>query len=77
MKKHVEDRFKLIYIKPDEPIAIRKEWKRLRDAMKKEKEAPTNQGVVIKIDYKTRELLRDDTVIDKFRPPFQQRGPNH
>ena len=77
LKKHVEGSFKSIYIKPDEPIAIRKEWKRLRDAMKKEKEAPTNQGVVIKIDYKTRELLRDDTVIDKFRPPFQQRGPNH
>ena len=76
LKDHADERFKTIYIKPDEPLAIRKEWKRLRDALKKEKDAPTNQGIEIKIDYKTRKLLRDGTVIDQFKPPFHKRGPN-
>ena len=35
-------------IKQDEPIAVQKEWKRLWDAMKKEKTAaPTNIGTNI------------------------------
>ena len=76
LKNHTDKRFKTIYIKPDEPLAVRKEWKRLRDLMKKEKEAPTNQGVTVKIDYKTRKLLRDGLVIDQFKSPFPTRGPN-
>ena len=76
LKNQADERFKSVYIKPDEPLAVRKEWNRLRDAMKKEKEAPTNQGVEIKIDYKTRKLLRDGRVIDQFKPPFPKRGPN-
>ena len=75
MKNHTEDRFKTIYIKADEPLAVRREWKRLRDAMKKEKNAPTNVAVEIRIDYKTRKLLRDGTVIDEFKSPFPKRGP--
>ena len=76
LKNHVDERYPTIYIKPDEPLAIRKEWKRLRDALKKEREAPPNQGVEIKLDYKTRQLLRDGVVIDKFKSPFPKRGPN-
>ena len=76
LKNHNDETFKSIYIKPDEPLAIRKEWKRLRDALKKEKEAPTNQGVEIKIDYKSRKLLRDGMVIDQFKSPFPKGGPN-
>ena len=76
LKNLADNRFRSIYIKPDEPVAVRIEWKRLRDALKKEKEAPTNQGVEIKLDYKTRKLLRDGVVIDQFKSPFLKRGPN-
>ena len=67
--------FKSVYIKADEPLCVQKEWKRLKDAMKREKDAPCNVGCTIKIDYKKRELLRDAQVIDKFRSPFQKGGP--
>ena len=77
LKAHSGEHFKTIYVKADEPIAVRKEWKRLRDVMRKEKNAPINQGTTIKIDYKKRELLRNGLVIDKFRSPFQERGPSH
>ena len=76
LKNHTDERFKTIYIKADEPLAVRREWKRLKDAMKKEKQAPTNVGLNIRIDYKTRKLLRDGTVIDEFKSPFPKRGPN-
>ena len=76
LKDKADERFKSVYIKADEPIAVQKEWKRLRDALKKEKSAPTNQGVNVRIDYKQRVLLRDDTVIDSFRSPFPKRGPS-
>lgn len=76
LKNLADNRFRSIYIKPDEPLAVRKEWKRLRDALKKEKEAPTNQGVEIRLDYKSRKLLRDGVVIDEFKSPFPKRGPN-
>ena len=77
LKTLADDCYKTIYIKPDEPLAIRKEWKRLKDSLKKEKKAPTNQGVEVKLDYKTRQLLRAGTVIDKFKSPFHKRGPSH
>ena len=76
LKNHADEQFKSVYIKPDEPLAIRREWQRLRLAMKKEKEAPTNQGAEIKLNYKTRQLLRDGTVTDQFKAPFAKRGPN-
>ena len=76
LKDNTDDRFKSVYIKADEPLAVQREWKRLRDALKKEKKAPTNQGATVKIDYKLRVLLRNDTVIDRFNSPFQKRGPS-
>ena len=76
LKNNTEDRFKTIYIKADQPLAVRREWKRLKDLLKKEKEAPTNVGTEVKIDYKTRKLLRDGIVIDEFKSPFPIRGPN-
>ena len=76
LKNNEDQSYRSIYIKPDEPIAVQKEWKRLRDAFRKEKSAPTNQGATIKIDYKQRVLLRNDTVIDSFKSPFPKRGPS-
>ena len=69
--------FKSVYIKADEPLCVQKEWKRLKDALKREKVAPSNVGCTIRIDYKKRELLRDTQVIDSFRSPFRKGGPNH
>jgi hypothetical protein len=68
--------FKSVYMKADEPLCVQKEWKRLKAAMKREKDAPSNVGCTIKIDYKKRELLRDAQVIDRFRSPFRKGGPN-
>ena len=76
MKDNTDDRFKTVYIKADEPIAVQKEWKRPRDALKKEKNAPTNQGATVRIDYKQRVLLRNDVVIDRFNSPFRKGGPS-
>ena len=70
------DEFKSVYIKADEPLCVQKEWKRLKAVMRKEKEAPTNVGCTIKIDFKKRELQRDGQVIDRFRSPFRKGGPN-
>ena len=76
LKGNVNESYKSVYIKADEPLAVQKEWKRLRDALKKEKSAPTNQGATVRIDYKRRVLLRNDTIIDKFNSPFPKRGPS-
>ena len=37
------EQYKSVYIKANEPIAVRKEWRRLKDVLKKEKEAPMNK----------------------------------
>ena len=76
LKDNPDDRFKTVYIKADEPIAVQKEWKRLRDALKKEKNAPTGQGANVRIDYKQRVLLRGTTIIDRFNSPFRKEGPS-
>ena len=73
--KERNDKYKLVYIKADEPLCVRKEWQRLKDMLKKEKGAPSNVGCNIKIDFKKRELLRDGQIIDRFRSPFLKRGP--
>ena len=74
--KESNNEFKSVYIKADEPLCVQKEWKRLKAACRREKDGPTNTGCTIKIDYRKRELLRDDQVIDRFRSPFRKGGPN-
>ena len=76
LKESADNRFKAVYIKADEPIAVQKEWKRLRDALRKEKNAPTGPGATVRIDYKQRVLLRNDIVIDRFNSPFGKGGPS-
>ena len=73
----MNEEYKTVYMKPDETLCVQNKWKRLKDVLKKEKAAPTNVGCNIRIDYKKRELLRDDQVIDKFVSPFRKGGPNH
>ena len=63
--------YKKIYIKKDVHPAVRKEWNRLREAEKLEKEKPVNSGVEIRLDTRERKLYRDGVVIDSWTPhPF-------
>ena len=64
--------FRKVYLKKDIHPAVSKEWKRIRDAEKREKENPANQGVEIKLNPDTRELMRDGVVIDRFTPSYFQ-----
>lgn len=59
-----------IYIKKDVHPSIRKEWWRLRDAEKTEKERPENSGCVIRLDTRERKLYRDGVVIDAWSLQF-------
>ena len=67
--KDDEDR-KKIFIKKDQSPYERKEWARLREVFKREKERPENAGVGVKIDYRSKSVKVGDRTIDKpnFRP---------
>lgn len=62
--------FKSIRLKKDTHPAVRREWARLHAALKEEKDKPENIGTNVVLDYKNRQLLRNDDVIDSFRNPF-------
>ena len=69
--KQANETYKSIYIKKDVHPEVRKEWNRLREAEKTEKECPGNGGSVIRLDAKERKLYKDDVVIDQWGPhPF-------
>lgn len=59
-----------IYIKRDVHPSVRAEWKRLREAERKEKERPENVGCVIRLDTKERNLYRDRVIIDTWKQQF-------
>ena len=56
---------------------MEKEWNRLREFARKEREAPINVGCTIKIDYKQKVVTRDGETIQEFVSPFRDAGPNH
>ena len=62
--KQAAKEYEKIYIMKDIHPSIRKEWKRLYDAEKAEKERPENAGCVIRLDGRERKLYRDGVVID-------------
>lgn len=66
--KTAEDNYKKIFIKKDVHPCVRKEWKRLRDVEKAEKERPENVGCVINLDTRERKLYKDGVVIDGWSP---------
>ena len=57
-----------IYVKKDVHPSVRKEWQRLRDAEKTERDRPENVGCVVRLDTRERKLYRDGCVIDSWRP---------
>ena len=58
--------FSRIFVKKDLHPSIRKEWKRLHDAERAEKERPEKDGCVIRLDFRERKLYRNETVIDSW-----------
>ena len=58
--------FKKIYVKKDIHPAVKKEWKRLHDAERMEKERPENVGCVIHFNTRERKLYRAGVVIDSW-----------
>ena len=63
--------FSDIFIKKDVHPAVRKEFARLKKRERDEKDNPSNEGVPIVYDWKTRTLKRDGVTIDRFNPSFQ------
>lgn len=64
--KEGTDMYKKIYIKKDVHPSVREEWKRLREAEKKEKEKPENVGCNIYFNARERKLYKDGVVIDSW-----------
>ncbi|MPC45983.1 hypothetical protein E2C01_039689 [Portunus trituberculatus] len=54
--------YEKIFIKKDAHLSIRKEWKRLHDAERSEKNQPENVGCVIHLDRKERKLYKHGVV---------------
>ena len=58
--------FKKIFIKKDSHPSVRAEWTRLHEVVKLEKARPENTGHNISLDFKTRKVYKDGTVIDQW-----------
>ena len=59
------EEFKTVYVKSDKPPHERKEWLRLRQVCRTEKNRPVNRGRNVKIDYRKRCVMVDDRIIDR------------
>ena len=49
---------------------IRKEFARLKESEKTEKQKPENQGKQVVYDHSTRQVKVDGIVVDQFQPTF-------
>lgn len=76
LKQSTKDDRRKVYIKKDQHPAVRREWKRLHDYAKAEREAPANVQCTIRVDYKKRAVTKDGEVVCQFVSPFQRQGPN-
>lgn len=68
--KESGDAFEKIYIKKDVHPQVRKEFRRLRDVEKNEKERPENVGKNVRYVHETRCVMVEDQVVDRFQPLF-------
>ena len=59
------EQFKKVFIKKDQTPHERKEWARLRDALKREKARPVNAGVSVKINYREKTVTVGERVVEK------------
>ena len=68
--KDAGDIYTAIYVKKDTNPGVSREWKRLRESEKREKDKEENAGCEIKLDYRKRLLLKDGITIDRWQPSF-------
>ena len=59
-----------VYIKKDVHPLVRKEFSRLKEVEKREKEKAENQGLSVVYNANRREIIVDGHVVDQFRPMF-------
>ena len=59
-----------VRLKKDTHPAARREWQRLFEVKETEQKKPENIGHTISVDMKKRQVLRDDEVIDTWKPSF-------
>ena len=68
--KSAGDNFVKIFVKKDVHPMVRKEFNRLRDVERREKEKPENQGLQVHYNAARREVTVDGRVIDQFHSMF-------
>ena len=64
-KLKLADRFKKVFVKKDQTPYERKEWSRLKEVLKREKERPANTGMNVKIDYRTKCVMVGERIVEK------------
>ena len=62
--------FEKIFLKKDVHPLVRKEFNRLREVERREKDKPENQGFTVTYDSGRREVIVNGRVVDYFRPSF-------
>ena len=62
--------FQKVFIKKDKHPAVRKEWSRLFKVKQEEENKPENSGRKISIDFKNRKVLKDNMIIDSWKPMY-------
>ena len=64
-KLKLVEKFKKVYVKKDQTPYERKEWGRLKEVLIREKKRPGNQGMNVKIDYRTKSVMVGERVVEK------------
>ena len=66
LKTHTSDIYHKIFVKKDQHQSVRKEWKRLHEVFKTEKERPSNQACRIEFNFRERKVYKDGEIIDQW-----------
>ena len=64
-KLKLVEKFKKVFVKKDQTPYERKEWGRLKEVLVREKGRPGNQGMNVKIDYRTKCVMVGERVVEK------------
>ena len=64
------DGYKRVFIRKDVHPLVQKEFRRLRDVEKAERDKPENQGRTVTYDIDSRTVKVDGKIVDQFKPQF-------
>ena len=70
--KDMPDPFKKVFIKKDMHPGVRREFNRLRESEKTQREKPENHGRNVEYDRAARTISVDGVIVDRFRSAFFQ-----